>query len=246
MDISACGFTTLLDYAARLTEARLRQEGKRRVSAALVPLLVKYLLLEQDQTGFQEFARQPRFPQFLSETLSDLKQAGVQPHHLRLLYTRIPSRDVLYREKIRHLLDFYTRYEAYLDGQRLVDDANLFTVQPQTGVSDGPLLVYGGLEYTAQQRHFLETLFTDRDTLVFLPWRDGSAYEAVTPTLSWLNGLGFQSSPLARPQAPACSLSQVQTRLFERAGEPPPAVGLNPPGCLPSHHFCARSNPGGA
>ena len=232
-------FTTLIDYAARLTEARLRREGKRRVSVTLVPLLVKYLLLEQTQTGkskrgrhlhvvggyvsslFQELARQPRFPQFLSETLSDLKQAGVQPNHLHLLYTRIPPRDVLYREKIRHLLDFYTRYEAYLDEQRLVDNANLFTIQAQTGVSDGPLLMYGGLEYTAQQQHFLETLFTQRDTLVFLPWRDGSAYEAVTPTLSWLSGLGFQSSPLARPQAPSCSLSQVQTRLFERAVEPP-------------------------
>ena len=210
-------FTTLIDYAAHLTEARLRREGKRRVPATLVPFLVKYLLLGQSQTGFQELARQPRFPQFLSETLSDLKQAGVQPHHLRVLYTRIPPRDVLYREKIRHLLDFYTRYEAYLEERQLVDDAGLFIAQTPT---DEPLLVYGGLEYTAQQRRFLETLFAKRDTLVFLPWRDGSAYEAVTPTLSWLSGLGFQSSPLAPPQAPSCSLSRVQTRLFERTGEP--------------------------
>ncbi len=242
-------FTTLIDYAAHLTEARLRQEGKRRVSAASVPFLVKYLLLEQDLAGkrkrilqsdrkaghvsslFQELARQPRFPQFLSETLSDLKQAGVQPHHLRVLYTRIPSRDVLYREKIRHLLDFYTRYEAYLDERRLVDDASLFTVQTP---SDEPLLVYGGLEYTAQQRRFLETLFAKRDTLVFLPWRDGSAYEAVTPTLSWLNGLGFQSSPLAHPQAPSCSLARVQTWLFERAGEPPQQPVSTLPDASPS------------
>ena len=206
-------FTTLLDYAARLTEARLRQEGKRRVSAALVPLLVKRLLLEQ--------ARQPRFPQFLSETLSDLKQADIQPHHLHLLYTRIPAQEVLYRGKIRQLLDLYTRYEKILDERQFVDDASLFTGQIQPALSDGPLLVYGGLEYTARQQRFLETLFTQRDTLVFLPWRPGSAYEAVTPTLSWLTGLGFQSSPLARPQAPSCSLAQVQARLFERAGETP-------------------------
>ena len=214
-------FTTLTDYAARLTEARLRREGKRRVPAALVPMLVKYLSLEQSQAGFQQLARQPRFPQFLSETLADLKQAGVRPDHLRALSTRIPPRDVLYREKIQRLLDLYTRYEACLDERRLVDEAGLFTVQTQTATSDEPLLVYGGLEYTAQQRRFLETLFAQRDTLVFLPWRDGSAYEAVTPTLSWLNGLGFQSSPLARPQAPTSVLSQVQTRLFERTGEPP-------------------------
>ncbi len=206
-------FTTLLDYAVRLTEARLRQEGKRRVSAALVPLLVKRLLLEQ--------ARQPRFPQFVSETLSDLKQADVQPHHLHLLYTRIPAQEVLYRGKIRQLLDLYTRYEKSLDERQLVDDANLFTVQVQAALRDGPLLVYGGLEYTARQQRFLETLFTQRDTLVFLPWRPGSAYEAATPTLSWLTGLGFQSSPLARPQAPSCSLAQVQARLFERAVETP-------------------------
>ena len=206
-------FTTLLDYAVRLTEARLRQEGKRRVSAALVPLLVKRLLLEQ--------ARQPRFPQFLSETLSDLKQADIRPHHLHLLYTRIPAQEVLYRGKIRQLLDLYTRYEKILDERQFVDDASLFTGQIQPALSDGPLLVYGGLEYTARQQRFLETLFTQRDTLVFLPWRPGSAYEAVTPTLSWLTGLGFQSSPLARPQAPSCSLAQVQARLFERAGETP-------------------------
>ena len=230
--------TTLLDYAVRLTETRLGREGKRRVSAALVPLLVQRLVLEQDATGkservqqpvdtghvsspFQELARQPRFAQFLGETLADLKQAGVQPHHLRLLYTRIPPQDGLYREKIRHLLDIYTQYEACLDERQLVDDAGLFTLHFQPTMRDGPLLVYGGLAYTARQRHFLETLFTQRDTLVFLPWRSGSADEAVTPTLSWLNGLGFRSSPLARPQLPAHSLAQVQSRLFERAGETP-------------------------
>ena len=214
-------FTTLRNYAARLTAARLRQEGKRLVSAALLPLFVQRLLLEQAQSGFQALARQPRFARFLSETLADLKQAGVQPHHLRLLHTRIPSQDVLYREKIQHLLDFYTRYEAGLDELRLVDEAGLFTVRTRAATSDEPLLVYGGLEYTAQQRRFLETLFTQRDTLVFLPWRPGSAYEAVAPTLSWLNGLGFQASPLARPPVPACSLAQVQTRLFERTGDLP-------------------------
>ncbi len=214
-------FTTLTDYAVRLTETRLRREGRRRVSAGLVPLLVKYLLLERGQAGFQELARQPRFPQFLSETLADLKQAGVQPHHLHVWYTRISPRDILYREKVRHLLDLYTSYETYLDARGLVDDASLFAVQTPAAMRDGPLLVYGGLEYTPQQRRFLEPIFTDGDTLAFLPWRPGSAYEAVTPTLSWLNGLGFQSSPLARQQTPSCSLSQVQTRLFERAGEPP-------------------------
>ena len=157
----------------------------------------------------------------MSETLADLKQAGVQPHHLHLLSTRIPPRDVLYREKIRHLFDFFTRYEADLDARRLVDDAGLFALQVPTARHDGPLLVYAGLAYTAQQRRFLARLFTQRDTLVFLPWRSGAAYEAVTPTLSWLNGLGFQTSPLARPQPPACSLSQVQTRLFEPSGETP-------------------------
>ena len=169
--------TTLLDYAVRLTETRLGREGKRRVSAALVPLLVQRLVLEQDATGkservqqpvdtghvsspFQELARQPRFAQFLGETLADLKQAGVQPHHLRLLYTRIPPQDGLYREKIRHLLDIYTQYEACLDERQLVDDAGLFTLHFQPTMRDGPLLVYGGLAYTARQRHFLETLFT--------------------------------------------------------------------------------------
>ncbi len=225
-------FTTLLNYAVRLTEARLRQEGKRRVPAALVPLLVQRLLLEQAH------ARQPRFPKFLSETLSDLKQADVQPHHLHLLYTRIPAQDVLYREKIRQLLDLYTRYEESLDERQLVDDAGLFTVQVRTARSDGPLLAYGGLEYTARQRHFLETLFTQRDTLVFLPWRPGSAYEAATPTLSWLNGLGFQASPLARPQTPSGSLAQVQTRLFERAWETPQRpVSILPDASL--HIICA-------
>ena len=221
-------FTTLLDYAVRLTEARLRQEGKRRVSAALVPLLVKRLLLEQAQ------ARQPRFPQFVSETLSDLKQADVQPHHLHLLYTRIPAQEVLYRGKIRQLLDLYTRYEKSLDERQLVDDASLFTVQVQAALRDGPLLMYGGLEYTARQQRFLETLFTQRDTLVFLPWRPGSAYEAATPTLSWLTGLGFQSSPLARPQAPSCSLAQVQARLFERAVETPQRPVSTRPDASPS------------
>ena len=224
-------FTTLTDFAVRRTEERPRR--KRRVSAALAPLLVKKLLREQAGGGFQAFARQPRFPQFLSETLSDLKQAGIQPPQLQVFYTRIPAQDVLYREKIRNLLDVYTRYEEFLDERHLVDDAGLFTPasgQSTTSVCDGPLLVYGCTEYTARQRRFLEAIFTQGDALVFLPWRPGSAYEAVTPVLSWLNGRGFQSSPLARSPAPGCDLSQVQTRLFERAweGEAPAQTGPRP------------------
>ena len=87
-------------------------------------------------------------------------------------------------------------------------------------MSNGPLLVTAALSIPPNSSIF-GNAFRERDTLVFLPWRSGSAYEAVTPTLSWLSGLGFQSSPLALPQVSSCSLSQVRLGFLNAPGGRP-------------------------
>ena len=157
---------------------------------------------------------------------------GALPRRRQTFGAQISPQATMYRDKMRNLFHLYDRYTDFLAEQQLVDDADLFTHSAkvietsaeaaETFVSDGPLLMYGCFALTVQQRRLIETIFiqhdeqSEQDGLIFLPWRPGSAYESVTPVLTWLTGLGFQYASLAHSETLPRDLARVATRLFER------------------------------
>ena len=218
-------FVTLVDFAAGITEGALAQEGQQRVSDAAAALIVRNLMQAMPGTGFPELAQQPRLPQFFVETMTELKHAGIRPHQLQTFGAQISPQATMYRDKMRNLSHLYDRYTDFLAEHQLVDDADLFmhaAAQAEAVVSDSPLLMYGCIALTALQRRLVETIFiqhdeqAEQDGLIFLPWRPGSAYESVTPVLTWLMGLGFQYASLAHSETLPRDLARVATRLFER------------------------------
>ena len=228
-------FVTLADFAARITEDALAREGQQHVSDAAAALIVRNLMQAMPGTGFPELAQQSRLPQFFVETMTELKHAGIRPHQLQTFGAQISPQATMYRDKMRNLFHLYDRYTDFLAEQQLVDDADLFTHSAkvvetsaeaaETVVSDGPLLLYGCIALTALQRRLIEAIFmqhdeqSEQDGLIFLPWRPGSAYESVTPVLTWLMGLGFQYASLAHSETLPRDLARVATRLFERTWE---------------------------
>ena len=228
-------FVTLVDFAAGIAEGALAQAGQQRVSDVAAALIVRNLMQEMPGTGFPELAQQPRLPQFFVETMTELKHAGIRPHQLQTFGAQISPHATMYRDKMRNLSHLYDRYTDFLAEHQLVDDADLFThsakavetsaAQAEAIVSDSPLLLYGCIALTALQRRLIETIFiqhdeqAEQDGLIFLPWRPGSAYESVTPVLTWLMGLGFQYTSLAHSETLPRDLARVATRLFERTWE---------------------------
>jgi len=215
-------FVTLVDFAAGIADGALAQAGQQRVSDVAAARIVRNLMQAMPGTGFPELAQQPRLPQFFVETMTELKQAGIRPHQLQTFGAQISPQATMYRDKMRDLFHLYDRYTDFLAEHQLVDDADLFTVSAEvaeTVFSDGPLLLYGCIALTAVQRRLIEIVFTQHDGLIFLPWRPGSAYESVTPVLTWLMGLGFQYAALAHLETLPRDLARVATRLFERTWE---------------------------
>ncbi len=214
-------FVTLVDFAAGIADGALAQAGQQRVSDVAAARIVRNLMQAMPGTGFPELAQQPRLPQFFVETMTELKQAGIRPHQLQTFGAQISLQSTMYRDKMRNLFHLYDRYTDFLAEHQLVDDADLFThaAQGETVISDGPLLLYSCIALTALQRRLIEIVFRQRDGLIFLPWRPGSAYESVTPVLTWLMGLGFQYAALAHSETLPRDLARVATRLFERTWE---------------------------
>ena len=221
-------FVTLVDFAAGIAEGALAQAGQQRVSDVAAARIVRNLMQAMPGTGFPELAQQPRLPQFFVETMTELKYAGIRPHQLQTFGAQISPQATMYRDKMRNLSHLYDRYTDFLAEHQLVDDADLFTHSAkavEAVVSDSPLLLYGCIALTALQRRLIETIFRQHDEqagqdgLIFLPWRPGSAYESVTPVLTWLMGLGFQSTSLVPSETLPRDLARVATRLFERTWE---------------------------
>ena len=197
----------------------------------------------------------PGFTRVFLETLADCQQAGISPDHLRMFIQQAQLTGP-YRHKIDGIATLYTRYRRFLGERQLYDDNELLEraavlLEAQSGntradeACASPLFIYGFEKFSPLQRRLVAAAMhkrgdsSDRDVLVFFPWRDGRAYESATPSLSWLRSLGLQYTPLTPAaeyrgsqfdKASAAGaykngLSRVQSRLFE---EEMPGSGESP------------------
>lgn len=209
---------TLTAFARELAEDDLIQEGWRPLPPLAAPLIVKKLVSEADPNNyFAPLALQPKFPQALLTTITDLRQAEVQPHGLRTFLARARLGEVS-RHKLNSLYALYDRYTRFLTEHRLYDEEDLFERATSLLTANPPLtpvFLYGFSDFTALQRRLIGAALGACDTFVFFPWRAGAAYEYATPTLTWLTNLGLQYTPLTATPETENNLARVQARLFE-------------------------------
>jgi len=219
----------LLDFAREAAEAVLVQEGQQSLRPLAALRIMKKLLREAEPDNyFAPLATYSRFPQTLLATITDLKQAEVQPQQLRAFVESTEQGEVS-RHKLDSLSILYDRYTRFLQKRRFYDDDDLLeraAVVLATAPKTSPLFLYGFYDFTPLQRRLIAAAVKERDVLAFFPWRAGSACEYATPTLPWLTSLGLQYTRLTPPERHENALVHIQTRLFEERLSPfstPPA-----------------------
>lgn len=209
---------TLTDFARAITERTLVQEGQKPLSPSAALWIVKKLLRGTESNNyFAPLAPQPRFPRDLLATITDLKQAEMQPYDVHRFAEEAHLRGT-YRHKIDSLHVLYERYARFLTEQHLYDEADLLehaAVWLEANSGTTPIILYGFADLTPLQRRLIAVTLRGRDVLAFFPWHAGAAYEHATSTLAWLTGLGLQSTPLFARDKPQNDLARVQARLFE-------------------------------
>src|SRR5713101_5037248 len=209
---------TLIDFAREVAENTRTQEGQQPLLPLAAQLIVKKLLSEVEPNNyFAPLATQPRFPQALLATITDLKQAGVQPQQLRTFVAHTRQGEIS-RHKLDSLATLYDRYTRFLTEHGFYDSDDLLeraAVLLETHSSTFPLFLYGFYDFTPLQRRLIAAALKERDVLAFFPWRAGVAYEYATPALTSLTGLGLQYTPLAVTEKQENSLTRVQSYLFE-------------------------------
>jgi ATP-dependent helicase/DNAse subunit B len=118
-------FLTLRDFAHGLAENTLSQEGKRPLPPLAAPPIVRKLLGEAaPHNYFAPLAVQPGFPRSFLATITDLRQAGVQPQDLRAFIEQAHLTGT-YRHKIDSLLALYDSYVRFLATHGFYDDTEL-------------------------------------------------------------------------------------------------------------------------
>ena len=209
---------TLIDFAREVAEDTLTQEGQQLLLPLAAQLIVKKLLGEVEPNNyFAPLATQPRFPQALLATITDLKQAGVRPQQLRTFVAHVQQGEIS-RHKLDSLAALYDCYVRFLTEHGFYDSDDLLEraavlLEPHPPTS--PLFLYGFYDFTPLQRRLIAAALKERDVLAFFPWRAGAAYEYATPALTWLTGLGLQYTPLAVTERQENTLTRIQTHLFE-------------------------------
>lgn len=209
---------TLADFARDIAEDALLQENRRPLPSLAASLLIKRLLTETEADSyFAPLVSLPGFPQSILETVSDLRHAEISPQLFHRFLQHAPQGESS-RQKLTSLYSLYERYLQFLRERGLYDvhmivERAIAMLQTDSPVS--PLFVYGFSDFTPLQRRFITAAVTDRDALIFFPWRPGNAYAYATPTLTWLTSLGFQSIPLLGEQKKEEHLARLQVRLFE-------------------------------
>ncbi|MGE4090066.1 MAG: PD-(D/E)XK nuclease family protein [Candidatus Binatia bacterium] len=210
--------STMGDFAYAEVAERFAEEGQRPLSAVGARLIGRKLLSAAGPRNyFATAASHPGFFRNLLTTLRDLKQARITPQGFATFLERAQLNDSA-RHRMESLGSLYREYVRFLDEHQLYDSEDLLAQAVEAAAERGdtsPLLLYGYTALTPLQRQVVAAAGASRDTWVFLPWREGPAYERVTPLLGWLISLGFQRTTVQGETTPRTNLSRLQTRLFE-------------------------------
>ncbi|NOT57854.1 MAG: hypothetical protein HOP18_24895 [Deltaproteobacteria bacterium] len=211
-------FFTWSTFARDIAEWSFLQDGWQPLPLFAARRILRQLLAEERSSNyFTPLVRQPGFARGLLATLTELKHAEVRPQDLRRFLEQAHLTGV-YRQKIDSLHALYDGYERFLDEHALYDEEDLLTRTVRflpTRTESTTFFLYGVTDFTPLQRRVVETAITERDALIFFPWRAGAAYEYTAPTLGWLTSLGFHQSALSDPVVHKTNLAYLQRRFFE-------------------------------
>lgn len=192
-------FLTLVDFAELLTGTKLMRAGKRAASPILEELILRKAISEAVPADgyFAQAKDHAGFRRSVHSTLTDLREALIEPEELAVWAARFPAPKAG-GHKLKELAAIYLRYRNYVREMGLFDRNDLLreSAEPAQGRSDAILFFYGFYDFNPLQRRLIEALLKKREALFFFPWINGPAFDYALPTLSWLKNLGCEQVAL--------------------------------------------------
>lgn len=214
-------FLTLVDFAEQLIGRNFFSTGRIRV-----PPLMEEVILGQAIHGavpsngyFSEMKERITFCRSIYSTLTDLREAGIEPEDLESWFSRFVLPEGT-KHKIRELSGIYGAYRSRLKQLGFFDRndslAECVSCLEKSPLPDFSLFCYGFYDFNPLQRRVVESLLKRKDILFFFPWFDGNAFQYALPTLTWLKNQGCEAIALEGGAAGESlhPLQEISRRLF--------------------------------
>ncbi|HKY31456.1 MAG TPA: PD-(D/E)XK nuclease family protein [Candidatus Polarisedimenticolia bacterium] len=197
-------FLLLRDLARELGAPVLHDRGRRRLPSHGRELVLRETLAAHAHgTYFDRIALTQGFLDSLGATLSDLKEAGVEPALLRAAAAalrsqaaRRPSAAISGR-KMEDIAELYETYDDSLRERRLHDEEDLLKAAVSGASAAAPgsgrpqaVLVYGFYDASWLQRRLIQEHLAFKQGTVFFPFdpADPGEWDFARPMLEWLGG----------------------------------------------------------
>jgi RecB family exonuclease/superfamily I DNA/RNA helicase len=227
-------FLLMRDLAEELGAPALRDRGRRRLPDLARELLLRSVVAAHAHgTYFERIALTEGFCEALGATVTDLKEAGVEPALVRAAGAGMRAAGARRRTQAiagRKLEDLAALYEAYddtLQDRRFHDEPDLMRAAiahassaPGDGAAPPAALVYGFYDLNWQQRALLQSFLAFRQGAVFFPFdpeAPDDPFEFARPLLEWLRGWVPETRLLPAGAAAAALPSDVS--LLSAPGE---------------------------
>ena len=188
-------FMTLVDLARELCANSLLERGLQRPTPLLEQLLLDQVVFSVVPEGgyFAEARVQGVFCRSLYSTVTDLKEACISPEELgRWANTFSDPNEG--GHKLKELAQIYRDYKRRFEEMAFADSNDILERAAALGnpSTDSALFIFGFYDFNPLQRKFLESVLKKKETLIFFPWREGTAFDYALPSLTWLKGLGCE------------------------------------------------------
>jgi ATP-dependent helicase/nuclease subunit B len=234
-------FLLMRDLAEELGAPALRDRGRRRLPELARELLLRSVVQAHAHgTCFERIALTEGFCEALGATVSDLKEAGVEPALVRAAGAgmraagkgqRAPEArrrtQAISGRKLEDLAALYEAYDDTLQDRRFYDEPDLMR-SAATATSPGAdksgqspaVLVYGFYDLNWQQRTLLQSYLAFRQAAVFFPFEaddPDNSFDFARPMLDWLGGWVAETGTL--PPRGASAPVPPEVSLLSAPGE---------------------------
>ncbi len=198
-------FLLLRDLARELGSPGLRDRGRRRLPDLGRDLLLRSVVQAHAHgTYFERIALTDGFLEALASTLTDLKEAGIEPALLRAAGAGMRAAGARLAQvapqisgrKLEELAALHEAYDDLLQDRRFYDEADLMrsavpAAEPAPEGTPPAVIVYGFYDLNWQQRALLKAYLSFRPATIFFPFESDAAdnaWEFARPLLDWLRG----------------------------------------------------------
>jgi ATP-dependent helicase/DNAse subunit B len=216
-------FLTFHQYLLEATEAKWIEEGFRMLPESLVPWVLRETArdLKTALRSFQAVEDTPGFHKTLQATLSELRQAGIDPADLKESSRKI-GRDKT-RKRLSEKWDEFSRileaYQAWKRQEKWKDREDLYVDALTLPPPETPLWTYGFYDAPTLQIRTLLHLCSKQDSRCFIPFEEHPAYEYAKPFVEWAKKHGTVKKVGKFESGKETPLGKLQDNLFK--SEPP-------------------------